>query len=287
MKDWTFEKSFFRREIRRVNISRIVLAAAVLVAIVLLDTRHTVTLAAAKFRGTAEVTVDEIASITNPETELTELSFSANHENSSAFEADIRLKRLMYVKDGSCLLSLKPDAITETNYSAMEKSGNVSASIEYVYARLNGKLMIVKRSKLEPVDVLTGTIGYLPADIKIAVTENSDVELEDVLPVIMDTTGDAFSSLTTDIAFSSVILVIWSLWFFSIIHRTLRYDRSPAYKRLFTCAGTVEENARAIDEELSGRADFGLFGNIVTENWHIRRRPFSFLVEPRSSYTDN
>ena len=286
MENWTFKNSFFRREIRRVNISRLVFSLLVFAVIIFLDTRHTVVLAAAKFRPEAVVTPAEIAAINSPETQLTQFSFSATHEKSKAFEADIRLKRLMYEKDGSCRLILTPDEIVSANYEAMEESGKVSASVEYVYARLGDKYLIVKRHVLKPTDVLTGTIGYLPSDIRLAITAESEIPEGDVLPLIMDTTGDAFSSLTTDILFSAFLFIIWGIWFFGIVRRALKIDRDPAYKRLFTCAGTIEENARAIDEELQGRTDYGLFGNIVTENWHIRRRPLSFMVEPRTSYID-
>ena len=286
MENWTLKNSFFMREIRRVNISRLIFSALVLAVIIFLDTRHTVVLAAAKFRSAAVVTPAEIAAITSPETELTQYSFNANYEKSKAFEADYRLKRLMYEKDGSCRLILTPDEIVSANYDAMEESGNRSTSVEYVYARLGDKYLIVKRHVLKPMDVLTGTIGYLPADIKLAITSDGEIPAEDVLPVIMDTTGDAFSSLTTDILFSAFLFIIWGIWFFGILRRALKIDRDPAYKRLFTCAGTIEENARRIDEELMGRTDYGLFGNIVTENWHIRRRPLSFMVEPRTSYID-
>ena len=286
MENWTFKNSFFYREIRRVNISRLVFSLLVLAVIIFLDTRHTVVLAAAKFRPAAAVTPAEIAAITSPETQLTQFSFSANYEKSKAFEADYRLKRLMYEKDGSCRLVLTPDEILSANYEAMEESGKVSASVEYVYARLGDKYLIVKRHVLKPTDVLTGTIGYLPSDIRLAITADGEIPEGDVLPLIMDTTGDAFSSLTTDILFSAFLFVIWGIWFFGIVRRAVKLDRDPAYKRLFTCAGTIEENALAIDKELQGRTDFGLFGNIVTENWHIRRRPLSFMVEPRTSYID-
>ncbi|MBQ1955724.1 MAG: hypothetical protein II350_08300 [Clostridia bacterium] len=286
MENWTFKNSFFYREIRRVNISRLVFSLLVLAVIVFLDTRHTVVLAAAKFRPAAAVTPAEIAAITSPETQLTQFSFSANYEKSKAFEADYRLKRLMYEKDGSCRLVLTPDEILSANYEAMEESGKVSASVEYVYARLGDKYLIVKRHVLKPTDVLTGTIGYLPSDIRLAITADGEIPEGDVLPLIMDTTGDAFASLTTDILFSAFLFVIWGIWFFGIVRRAVKLDRDPAYKRLFTCAGTIEENALAIDKELQGRTDFGLFGNIVTENWHIRRRPLSFMVEPRTSYID-
>ncbi len=286
MENWNFKNSFFRREIKRVNISRIVFSLVVLSIIIFLDTRHTFTLALNKFRGTETVTPAEIAAITSPEEELTEFSFKANHESSKVFEEDLRLKKLMYAKNGSCILNLTPDEIIETGYSPMEKGGSVSTTVEYVYARLGDKYLIVKRHVLKPTDILTGTIGYLPSDIRLAVTAESDIAQEDILPLIMDTTGDAFSSLTTDLAFSGLALIFWGLWFFAIVRRALDYQRSPAYKRLFTCHGTVEENALAIDQELQGRTDFGLFGNIVTENWHIRRRPLSFMVEPRTSYID-
>ncbi|MBR6772105.1 MAG: hypothetical protein IKM29_01805 [Clostridia bacterium] len=286
MENWTFKNSFFFREIRRVNISRLVFSLLVLAVIIFLDTRHTFVLAAAKFRPAATVTPAEIAAITSPETQLTQFSFNANHEKSKAFEADYRLKRLMYEKNGVCRLTLTPDEILSANYEAMEESGKVSASVEYVYARLGDKYLIVKRHVLKPTDVLTGTIGYLPADIRLAITSDSEIPEGDVLPIIMDTTGDAFSSVTTDILFSAFLFVIWGIWFFGIVRRAVKLDRDPAYKRLFTCAGTIEENALAIDKELQGRTDFGLFGNIVTENWHIRRRPLSFMVEPRTSYID-
>ena len=286
MENWTFNNSFFRREIRRVNISRLVFSILVFAVIIFLDTRHTAVLAAAKLRPAVTVTVDEIAAITSPEQELTQFSFNANHEKSKAFEADYRLKRIMYEKDGSCRLVLSPDEIIPANYDAMEESGKVSASVEYVYARLGDKYLIVKRHVLKPTDVLTGTIGYLPADIRLAISAEGEISESDVLPLIMDTTGDTFSSLTTDILFSAFLFVIWGIWFFGIVRRALKIDRDPAYKRLFTCAGTIEENAYAIDNELKDRSDFGLFGNIVTENWHIRRRPLSFMVEPRTSYID-
>ncbi|MBQ1223447.1 MAG: hypothetical protein IIX84_04085, partial [Oscillospiraceae bacterium] len=119
MENWTFKNSFFYREIRRVNISRLVFSLLVLAVIVFLDIRHTVVLAAAKFRPAAAVTPAEIAAITSPETQLTQFSFSANYEKSKAFEADYRLKRLMYEKDGSCRLVLTPDEILSANYEAM------------------------------------------------------------------------------------------------------------------------------------------------------------------------
>lgn len=286
MENWTYKNSFFRREIRRVNVSRLVFALIVLAIIVFLDTRHTAVLLAAKFSGQAVVSPEEIAAITSPAEQLTQYSFAANYERSAAFDADISLKRLMYQKDGACVLVLTPDEILPTDYAATEKGGNVSKSIEYVYARLGDKYLIVKRHVLKPTDTLTGTVGYLPSDIRIAITANSDLPADAILPVIMDTTGDVFASLTTDILFSSMALLLWGIWFFAIVFRAAKHERSPAYKRLFTCHGTVEENARAIDEELQGRTDFGLFGNIVTENWHIRRRPLSFMVEPRTSYID-
>lgn len=286
MENWTYKQSFFRKEIRRVNLSRVIFSLAVLAVIVFLDTRHTAVLLSARLSGQATVTPEEIAAITSPAQQLTQYSFAANHERSAAFDADISLKRLMYQKDGSCILKLTPDGILESGYEATEKGGDVSKSIEYVFARLGDKYLIVKRHVLKPTDTLTGTVGYLPSDIRLAITANSELPEDAFLPVIMDTTGDVFASLTTDILFSSMALLIWGTWFFAIVFRAAKHERSPAYKRLFTCHGTVEDNARAIDEELLGRTDFGLFGNIVTENWHIRRRPLSFTVEPRTSYID-
>ena len=284
MDDWTFEKSFFRNEIRRVNLTRMALALLVLAAIVLLDTRSTAVQLVYRLRGAAPVSRDELTALSDPESQLTPMPFPANQEASPVFESDTSLRRLMLVRDGRCIVTVVPQAVLPTEYDAVEQSGRVSSSVEYVYADLGGRLMIVKRSKARPLDELTGTVGYLPRDILSAVAAASGRDEAEILPVLMDTTLETFASLTTDTACSAAALLLWGLWAFFIVRRAMRVDRSPAYKRLFSCHGTVEENARAIDLELAQHPDFGLFGDIVTENWHIRRRPFSFLVEPRSSY---
>ena len=79
------------------------------------------------------------------------------------------------------------------------------------------------------------------------------------------------------------MIVLWGVWFFFVIRRSLSIQRDPAYKRLFACLGSVEENARQIDEELAGIDCYTAGRTTVTEHWRLRRRLFSFLAEPRSS----
>lgn len=279
MENWTFEQSTFCREIRRVNRNRILLAIIVCALIVYLDTIGTIYRVRMSKAEPQIVTHAELAEITDPITQLTLFGFSANHEESAEFDENVRLKRLMLAKNGSCRMVFTPDDFTPIKINSGDDS-----YIEYALAHLdNGQYVLVKRSAVVKLDTLTGTVGYLPGDLRTIILERSGVDAELLCPLIFDATEEAFGSTGTMIAFSAILLLFWALWFISIIRRSLSLERDPAYQRLFVCHGTVEENARQLDEELGDEDTYRSGRNIVTEHWRIRRRMLSFLVEPVDS----
>ena len=279
MEQWSFENSTFCKEIRRVNRNRILLAIIVCALIVYFDTIGTIYRVRLSKSEPQPVTHAELAAITDPITQLTLFGFSANHEESREFEENVQLKRLMLTKDGSCRLVFTP-----SDFTKIEINSGDDSYIEYTLASLdNGQYVLVKRSALVKLDTLTGTAGYLPGDLRAVILERTGVDDALLCPLIFDATEETFAATGTMIAFSAILLVFWGLWFFSIIRRSLSIERDPAYQRLFVCHGSVEDNARQLDEELGDEDTYRSGRNIVTEHWRIRRRMLSFLVEPIDS----
>lgn len=279
MENWTFRDSTFCREIRRVNRNRIILAALVFALIFYFDTFGTIYRIRMSNCDPEPVTHEELSAITNPVAQLTPLGISANHESSEEFNENVELKRLCLVKNDSCIMRLTPLGYTEVDIN----SGS-NDYVEYVLGRLStGKYLLVKRSGLVPLDTITGTVGYLPGDLRSVILQNSEIADADLCPLIFDATSETFSNLTTEIVFSVLLLAAWGLWLFFIIRRAMSVERDPAYKRLYTCHGTVEEIARQLDDELNDAGCYRSGRTIVTENWRIRKGLFTFLAEPRSS----
>ena len=277
--NWTFENSTFCREIRRVNRNRILLAIIVCALIVYLDTMGTIYRVRMSKCEPQPVTHAELAAITDPITQLTVMGFSANHEESVEFDENVKLKRLMLTKNDSCRMVFTPD-----DFQKIEINSGDDAYIEYTLASLdNGQYVLVKRSAVVKLDTLTGTVGYLPSDLREIILKHSGVDPNLLCPLIFDATEEAFGSNGTMIAFSAILLIFWALWFTSIIRRSMSVERDPAYQRLFVCHGTVEENARQLDEELGDEDTYRAGRNTVTEHWRVRRRMLSFLVEPVDS----
>lgn len=283
MTEKNFKKTFFRREIRRVNISRMAVCIAALICILLLDTKGTIIKASAKRRKPEPIDPSVLTEITDPETQLTPMKFPANLETSHAFDSTPSLRRLALVVNGSCQVTFTPDKIVPSGYIAYEQNGKPSENVEYVFAVIGEKMILVRRSVWLPLDTLTGIVGYLPSDILLDVLSASDTEAEAFLPIFIDCTLDTFSSVKTSILFSVVLLFLWSVWFYFVFRDLIDWQRSAAYKRIFMCHGTVEENAFQIDNELAQRRSGSMLRNIYTENWHIKRGLFSFMVEPMSS----
>ncbi len=283
--NWSFHDSTFCREIRRVNRNRILLSLVIFGLIFYFDTMNTIYRARLAYSAPQTVTCQELAAVTNPADELTLFGFSANHEKSAEFDKLPALKRRMYAKNGSCHLSLTPLAFRDLLVQPGEReTGKKDSTVEYVLAQIGDeKYITVKRSALVKLDTLTGTVGYLPDDLRGEILDCSDIRSDQLCSLIFDATGEAFSSTGTYIAFSALLIVLWGVWFFFVIRRSLSIQRDPAYKRLFACLGSVEENARQIDEELAGIDCYTAGRTTVTEHWRLRRRLFSFLAEPRSS----
>lgn len=283
MENWDFKQSTFSKEIRRVNRNRIILAVIVLTAIFYYDILNTFFRAKMYYAGPKEISHAEISEISDPETQLKDFGFSANRERSDVFENNPALKRLMCSKNGSCYVSLKPVSISDSGveaYTATRKK----ATVEYVLGELStGKILLIKRSAIVRLERVQGTIGYLPSDLRAKLLSASEIEDARLLPLIMDATGETFSSVTTDILFSVFLLLIWGLWFFFILRRALDIQRDPAYNRLFMCHGSVEENARKIDEELKSPDVFTTRRLTITENWRLQSKFLSFVVEPKLS----
>lgn len=286
MNDWEFKQSTILREIRRVNRNRIILAVLVIIIIFYLDILNTIFRAKIYYSGPKEITHEEISEISDPETQLRDFGFSANRERSDVFENNPGLKRLMYSKNGSCFVSLMPVSISDSGVEAFTTS-NKKVSVEYVLGRLStGKILLIKRSSIVKLENVQGIIGYLPSDLRAKVLGASPVEDANLLPLIMDATGETFSTVAADIWFSAFLLIAWSLWFFFIIRRARDIQRDPAYNRLFMCHGSIEDNARQIDDELQSPDVFTSGRLTVTENWRLKSNLFSFFVEPKSSQED-
>lgn len=279
MEHWTFHDSTFCREIRRVNRNRILLGVVLFALIFYFDTMSTIYRVRLAYSEPQPVTHAELSAITDPLVQLTPFGFSANFEESAEFEENLSLKRLMYAQDGVCLVTLTP-----LDYTPVEIVSGDNSYVEYALGRLDtGKYILVKRSSVVKLDSVTGTVGYLPADLRAIILDNAAIDKDQLCPLIFDATAETFSSVTTEIIFSVFLLLVWGVWFFFVIRRSLSVQRDPAYKRLFVCHGSVEDNARQIDEELNGVDSYSAGRTTVTENWHLRRRLFSFLAEPRSS----
>lgn len=281
--NWTFHDSTFSREIRRVNRNRIILALIVFAVIFYFDTIGTIFRARIYFSGPKAVTHEEISAVTDPETELKYFGFSANTEKSDVFTDNPKLKRLMFSKGGSCYVSLTPVSVKDSGLKAYTSSGS-DTNVEYVLGQLStGKYLLIKRSAIVRLDKASGTISYLPSDLRAEVLGASDVGDADLLPLIMDATGETFSSVKTDIGFTALLLALWGLWFFFIVRRAMNINRDPAYNRIFMCSGSVEDNARQIDEELQAPDVFTSGRVTVTESWRLTSKLFSFTAEPKSS----
>ena len=279
MNHWTFRDSTFCREIRRVNRNRILLGIVLFLVIFYFDTMNTIYRARLAYSEPQAVTHEELSEITDPLVQLTSFGFSANYEESAEFDENLSLKRLMYSKNGACLVTLTP-----LDFTPVEINSGDNSYVEYSLARLStGKSLLVKQSSLIQLDSVTGTVGYLPADLRDIILDNADISADQLCPLIFDATAETFSSVTTEIVFSVFLLLVWALWFFFVIRRALSIQRDPAYKRLFVCHGSVEDNARQIDEELGDADAYRAGHTTVTENWRLSRRLFSFLAEPRSS----
>lgn len=280
LENWSFHDSTFCREIRRVNRNRILLCLVVFVLIFYFDTMSTIYRARLAYSEPQTVTGSDIAAIDDPLTDLTSFGFSANYESSTVFDQDPALKRLMYAKNGSCHLTWTPSAFHELTQQPGGKSDDV---VCYTLAQLeDGTFIAVKRSALVQLDRLTGTLGYLPDDLCKELLSCSDIDSHALRPLIFDATAEAFSSVGTSIAFSSILIAVWGVWLFFTIRRAVSLQRDPAYRRLFACLGSVEDNARQIDEELAGIDCYSAGRITVTEHWRLHRHLFKFLVEPRS-----
>ena len=86
------------------------------------------------------------------------------------------------------------------------------------------------------------SVGYLPDDLRGEILDCSDIRSDQLCSLIFDATGEAFFSTGTYIAFSALLIVLWGVGVFFVIRRSLSIQRDPAYKRLFACLGSVEEN---------------------------------------------
>jgi len=274
---WSFKKSNFVREIRRGTRNRIILGLVLLIAFLFADVLGTAYRARMYYAGAVEVSASELAAVTAPTVQLSNAGFNINHETSDEFENDISLKRLGYEKEGSFYLSYTPDDIIRTGVNV---SDDDTSGYAYDLASLgDGRYMIVKRSAAMALDTLKGTVGYLPSDIKAVFLEHYDIDGELVAPIFMDASAGAFSNLKTEIWFDAVILLIWGVWFFFVLRHALNIELDDAYRQLYTCRGSVEENARAIDIELASEGTYSVHNNVITKNWTIKRKLFGITID--------
>ncbi len=270
--DFSLQRSVVYREIRLANIKRITLALLILTVFIWVDVIGTVFRARIYYSGPKEVTPDELAAISSPLDELTSFSFPANYEESEEFDAHPGRNRLMYSKDGSCYLSVIPYSYVSLDIKELD-------GIRYELADIGGVYMLIKRSTNTRLDRLTGTVGYLPEDIRQIAIKNTDVDPERIVPLFMDGTAQVFSDVNSLVAFDVVIILLWGLWFFFIMRTALNVQRHPAWKRIFVCPGSVEENIRQIDLELTAEDCYSVRGVTVTKNWTLRRKLLSFSIE--------
>lgn len=270
--DFSLARSVVYREIKRSNLNRIILALLLLAAFVWLDVVATVFRAKLYYQGPQEISLSELLDINDARTQLTDFGFNANREESDEYDADPGLHNLMYKKNGSCYVSVKPLGFIPLEIEDDEE-------IVYELADLGGRYMLVKRSALVKLDMLSGTIGYLPSDIKQIALDYSDVPQAELAPLFMDATAQIFDNVPNFIAFDALIILIWGLWFFFILRRTFNIEKNPAYKRIFICPGPVEDNIRQIDRELASGDCYTVRGVTVTKNWSLRRRLLSFELE--------
>ncbi len=277
---WRFENSFFRQQIRRINRNRILLALAVLTLMSVLYLNGVIYQTVYYFQGVADVTGEELAAVTDPKTQLSQLNFPANYENSQEFEADRGLKLKMLLKDGRCRLRFLPENVVPSGIADVENGAPVG--VVYEFAQLpNGKWMLLKRSYYQSLGAQVGTVGYLPEDLKILMAQSAGIDPAELAPILFDATGETFVGMRTDWVLSALALAAWGLWMFLILRRSRDYTKDPAYDMLYPLSGAVEDNVRWIDQELAGPDTVRSFGNIVTPHWRLQVRPFRLTIEKR------
>ena len=121
------------------------------------------------------------------------------------FEENLSLKRLMYAKDGVCLVTLTP-----LDFTPVEIVSGDNSYVDYALGRLDtGKYILVKRSAVVKLDSVTGTVGYLPADLRAIILDNADIAEDQLCPLIFDATAETFSSVATEIAVSYTHLDVY------------------------------------------------------------------------------
>jgi len=278
--NWSVEKSTLFAEIRRVGKNRIFLMILILLPILFWDTMPTAVKSAMYFRGAQKVDTETLAAISGPE-DLTLFSFSMHRETSEEFDEDPTLKRRGVAKNGSCYVQIAVDDYIDTGIT-VENGLTV-----YSFAVLpNGKMLLMRRSAVVDLENQKGTIGYLPLDLQeitlqSAAENGGEINPADVLPLFMDATNMVFDSLGAEIAFSVGLLLTWGVALFFAFRVYAFPEKHGAYKAVFIRAGNVEDNIRALEEELLDPDTYTVGSTTVTKTWRLTRKLFSFKLEPR------
>ncbi|HHX73242.1 MAG TPA: hypothetical protein GX701_10020 [Clostridiales bacterium] len=279
--NWSVEKSTLFAEIRRVGRVRLLIAILFLVPVLLLDTLPTAVKSAMYFRGPQEITADMLSPIADPKQALVPFSFDMNREVSTEFKVEPALKRLGFSQNGSCFVQISVDGFYDTGLNVENDL------VTYSIARLpNGRLLLMRRSAIVDLHTQKGTIGYLPADVRDVALEavakqGHEMDPALLLPLYMDATSQAFKNIRSDIAFSVGLLLLWGIGLFFAWRSYAMPEKHEAYHAVFTRAGDMEDNLRALEEELLDPDVYVIGKTTVTKTWKLTRGFASFKMEPR------
>lgn len=155
---------------------------------------------------------------------------------------------------------------------------------EYLMTSVDDKYLIIRVKKYNSsIDYYKGCVvsaNYIPG-----ILENSDLDIDknNVLPFIFDTTKGVESAAIIWIVIATIFLIFNIYLYFRILSIKLDYKKHPIYKHL-SFYGKSDEIMTKIDSEVP----IGMINQKVinTESWILWKKPFSIGICQSSKLND-